>query len=447
MKKNQILFLLAVLLVLVGLVFFKKSRVSPEVTREEFAEVAVDFKDGEHAGIIEILKGSDPQPGLRLVRSGENWTMPLRWNMPVQQKKINDAFAMLKGLKGELRGTDEKLFSDFEIEDDKAYRIKIKGADDKELLHLLIGTKSPRHGASFIRLAGSPNVFLVDFNLMVTFGINTGEVKSLSEKYWADMKVIDFDNADITGIRMDKRPENGPAKIIELNKTVDPATNRARWSFARQDLPFSVDAEKAASYLDIMKGLTGTDFHDPNSTEYGFDKFTLEVKLNADAEDKKQTLTVGGVSASDSESRYVRAVAGKPVFTLPKYSIQTIDVDESYFFPANPLGVDKDKLTAVVIHKPDGEKKIEGEGFDQNAAIINALKEFSASRLLSENESHKIKSGEKYWVEIVPKEGQPVQVDVGEVIGEKSEEYAAKLRNGTAAFAIPKNTYQKLFES
>ncbi|GEM_PF-3448332 len=447
MKKNQILFLLAILLILAGLVFFKKSRVPPEMTQEEFVEVAVDFKDGENAETIEILKGSDPQPGLRLVRSGENWTMPLRWNMPVQKKKVTDALAMLKDLKGELRGNDEKLFSDFEIEDDRAYRIKIKGAEDKELLYLLIGTKTPKYGSSFIRLAGSPHVFLVDYNLMVTFGINTGEVKSLSEKHWADMKVIDFDNADITGIHIDKRPESGAPKVIELNKTTDPETNRARWSFARQDLPFSVDAEKAASYLDILKGLTGTDFHDPNSTEYGFDKFNVEVKLNADAEDKKQTLTVGGISASDSESRYVRAAAGKPAFTLPKYSIQTIDVDESYFFPANPLGVDKDKLTAVVIHKPDGEKKIEGEGFDQEAAIINALKEFSASRLLNENESRKIKSGEKHWIKIVPKEGQPVQIDVGEVVGEKSEEYAAKLRNGTAAFAIPKNTYQRLFES
>lgn len=447
MKKGQIIFLIILLAVLVGLVVLKKKQTPPELTQEEYAEVALDFQQGQDAQTIEIFKGAEEQPTLRLARSGENWSMPLRWELPVQKTKIDDAFGMLKNLKGELRGSDEKLFPDFEIEDEKAYHIKIKGAEDKELLHLLLGNKRPKYGSNFIRLGGSPKVFLVNFNLMVTFGINTGDVTTINEKQWVDLKLTDFNNSDITGIKIENRSESSTSpRIVELSKSVDPS-GVARWSFARQDLPFSVDAEKVSKYLDDVKQLTGTDFHDPAGTAYGFENFNAQVTLNADAEDKKRVLTMGEVSSSDSESRYVRIAQGKPVFTLSKYSINNVLVDEGRFFPANPLGIDKEKVTSILIHKPDSEKKIEGDTFEQEAGTIDALKEFSVARLLNDSESKKVKPSGERWIEVVPKEGQTVQVDVGDVLDEKNEEYAARLRNGTTAFAISKSVYERLFES
>ncbi|MBI4431619.1 MAG: DUF4340 domain-containing protein [Candidatus Omnitrophica bacterium] len=448
MKKSQIIFLLVLLMALVALVVFKKSRVPPELTREEYAELVVDLRDTESVQGIDIHQGADEQPLLRLVRSGEYWSMPLRWDLPVQQKKVTDALNMLKDLKGELRGSDEKLFGDFGIENDKAYHIKMKGLDDKELLHLLIGIEKPTYGSSFVRMADSAKVYLVDYNLMVTFGITSGDVKTIDEKQWADLKTPDFNNTDVTGIRIEKRPEGGSAQVVELSKSTDAESGLARWAFARLDLPFSVDAGKVSQYLDEIKRVTGIDFHDPAGTEYGFDNFHMTVTLDADSEDKKKLYTVGGVSSSGSESRYMRVEEGRPVLTISKYSLKSMDVDESYFFPANPFGIDKEKTASVSIHKPDSEKKIESEKFDEETALINALKELSATRLLNADESRKVKPGsEKFWIEVVPKEGEPQQVDVGEVLGEGKDEYAVRLRNGTTAFAISKNIYQRVFET
>lgn len=444
MKPRQLIVLVVIMVILITLVMVKKAQVPPEITQEEFTELDINVDDTK-VETIEIGKGSGPAM-LRMQKEGETWRIPDKWNAPVSRDKVTSALGMLKDLKGELRASSADLFTDFGIGDDKAFFVRMKDAEDKDLLHFLIGTEQPRYSSSFIRLKDRNDVFLVDYNLLLTFGIYETDTSEIKDSFWTDLRMLDFDSAAIKGVRIDRRVDAN-VRTLELKKVEDAEAERGRWTFVRQGLPFGVDASKVTDFLEELKRLSGTTYHDPVGEGYALDPFYMQVMLDAGEGASTHVLTVGGSAGEGSESRYVRTTYLGPILALSTYSLNILDIDESRFFPANPLAIDTAKLTSVTVHGPSGERSVKAEAFEQEKEVLDTLQGFSVSRLLvSDAEGKKVKAKGGWWIEIVPKEGDSLTLDIGEALDEGAAEYAAQLRNNTLPFAISKDLYDRISE-
>ncbi len=448
MKSKQILILALILGVLVLGVLAKQFQKPAELATQEYAPLDLSFDSGNIAS-IEISKAGAASP-IQLAKENNAWKVTSLWNARADQDKINRFFDAIKGAQGELRGTDQALFADFGIEDNKAFLIDLKDGTQKSVLTLLIGTKKADYASLFVRKKGVNLVYLTNANLLAEMGIyGDPAAENPAGDYWVSTSLLQIQIDSIQKLET-KRLMNGQgivtAAVLDTPNLLD--STKKQWQFLRNDLPFALDAEKVKQYLNGLTTWRAQKVLDPNAKDHGFLKPTWQLTLTSQG-GKQITMTAGGRDAA-SESVYMKVSSEPVVFQLSKYYFENMDIDDSRFFVDNPLGIDPDQTEKLVTRAGKTEMRFspkEKKG-DALAGYLNDLKTFSVSKLMfNAADQKKVRSPSATFIEI-EKSGAPSQrIDVGEMISQETKEYAALKRGHAQVFTIPEDSFKKLFDN
>jgi len=142
--------------------------------------------------VLAKKKGKDWQKWI-LKKTDHKWEIIYKYPRPANVKKIRNILAAFRNIKGEIRAKSEKTWSVFNLRDDQALHLFIKNKN-KLIAHFLIGKKGPSFDTCFIRLPDSPEVYLVNKNILTLFKIFSKEPKFPDPKQFlelfTDWKVI-----------------------------------------------------------------------------------------------------------------------------------------------------------------------------------------------------------------------------------------------------------------
>ncbi len=449
MKPKQILVLALLFFALFVGIILKQNQKVPELSTEEYAPLDLSF-DVSKAAKLEIFKGKDEKL-VDVAKTNAGWRVLNFHNARADQEKINDLFKAINAAKGEMRAKDKNLFADFGIADESAYRLVISNAANAALLSVKLGTKKPAYSAVFLRAGNSENVYYVATDLFSHLGVydDPNKVAPKSD-YWVSVKLVEFQAEEVNQIQ-NTRFENGHDLVTAhaVRKTDSNDLTKKKWQFELANSPFPIEGEKVKQFLNSVKTWQALKASDPKAQDYGFDKPIVSFKLGF--EDGKEILIQAGAENPTNKARYIWVSSEPVVFELPDYYFKNLNIDDSKFFIENPLGVDPQKTTKLIVNL--GSKKLDisvkEKVSDALTNYLTKLKTFSVARLLFQEADIKklSSSGAAKSLAIYKENGEALTLEVGAMVGDQPKEYAARVSNKGNAFAISEAIYRFLFEN
>ncbi len=441
MKKNQLITLILIFAVLSALVFVKQMQKPKELATQEY--VPLDIKvDPKSVTSVEIIKPiGKEEEFVDLKKTGTQWNLKSLSNARADENKIEELLKEVQKIQGEMRANDKALLKDFEIQDDQAVRITLKGSDSKTLLDLMVGLKKPDNRTTFIRKAGSNAIYLTPADIFGKLGIfGTPKDEKIDNQYWASSALCDIPTEKIAGLEV-KHIMNGKddvrASIYRQASASDPS--KKEWKYTRTDLPFELDANKAQTFFSSFKTWRAQKVIDPKKGDnFEFDKSTWQLTFKLD--DGKSVVIKAGKTDKDAGATYMQVSSEPVVFLLSGYYYENMDTDDSRFFADNPLGIENAKISKLVVttDKNRWEVSPKTKTWDSLSQYLDELKNFNVSRLLFQSEDlKKVRTPSKFSIEIT-KEGAaaPVTLDFGDLTKESPKEYAVVVRGKHAPFSV-----------
>jgi hypothetical protein len=449
MKSKHLFILGAIFLVLIVGVIAKMNQQPPELANEEFASLNLEF-DELLVSKIEMFKADHHDKGTAIVRDEEGWVVQSLQNARGDKDKIEGFFKTIRNAKGEIRGVNEFLFSDFGIVDNEGFHVKLSDAKDNTLLHFLVGTKTIQQGRLFIRRNGSENTFLTDTNFLLAMGIFKMSEENITRAYFVSTQMLYFDKNDVTSLEV-KQWANGKefvtASVVLETDPFDAA--KTAWKFKRDDLPFQIGDDKVTQFLDSLKTWRAQEAFPPEDKNYDFSDPILQI--TAGLKDGSDIVLKGLAQDAESQS-YPIYISNQPVFYhMFMYYFENMQAQDHRFFGDNPFGITENNISKFVIHR-DKEEPLTVDPKDERwkgfSVFLNDIKNFRAKELTFDDQvMKKVKSPEKNFLEIFVA-GKDVQImDVGEPVNDRKRDYVALIRGNKTPFLINGSTYRNIFEN
>ncbi len=449
--KLKHLVIFGVLLVLLGVaVVLKKQQKPAELTTEEYIPLNLSF-DSAKVSQISIGKGKD----LKAVELAKNeagaWILPTFFKARADEKKIQDLFKAIAEAKGELRAKDKALLADFGLADDTAYHIRMLDASKKPVFELLLGPKRPQQASVFVRKGGSDQVFYTETDLFGQIGIyEDAEKASPQSDYWGERRLLtaQIDQIDaFTTKRFASGQETVTTQVLRETDPNDPA--KKKWRFVRDGLPFAIDAGKIKQYLESYPSRPASKILDPKAKDYGFAAPKWQMKLHQD--NGQEILITAGAEDPATQGIFIRVSNEPAIFLFPKYYFSGVDIDDSYFFGANPLAIDPEKIERFSVHTSGFEVSVSPKTDARDAVkqYLNRLKNLTVAKLAFDpNAKIDPKSKLRNWIEI-KKEGvsETFFLDAEGMPIEGGKNYLAQKRDGSQPFQISETTFKGLFDN
>jgi hypothetical protein len=272
MTKKQILILSVILTVLAMGILLKAWVRSAGEGAGSAVRTGVALADVNPAKIERILIGRGLEAAsVELAKESGVWKVKSLWDAPANSFKVEKFIQQLSSARGELRGTGKDLLKDFGIEDANSFSIKFLGTGNGVLLDLRIGTKKDGAEDSFIRKAGSADVYFVDMDLTETLGVYTapGTAKPTGTP-WADLSLFRLDPEKLTKITIDRMNGNEKTMVLGLAREIDPKDpGRGSWKYLRPEMRLPLDPEKVIKFIATMNSVQAEKVADPGGKGYG----------------------------------------------------------------------------------------------------------------------------------------------------------------------------------
>jgi hypothetical protein len=220
---------------------------------------------GIDTGEIESLRGwlgSAPDTLVELKRAGDGWVVASLYDWPVQENRVTQLLDDVAGLSGELRSSTEAVLPDYQIDDESGFHLIGGRAGGSEVFHIVIGKNSPR-GGSFIRNAGSNDVYAASASFRSNFGLYGDDPGPPEGGRWADKQVLNVERNDV-----DKVVLTTPDDTIVLEKAFETPEeegalpDRTQWTWIDDDRG-EFDKAKADRVLNAICRLYAADIVDP----------------------------------------------------------------------------------------------------------------------------------------------------------------------------------------
>ena len=191
--KNKIVTLSSIIAVLsliymLGVIFS-----SEKMSEKRSKELLFNQKLQDQVSMISI----STEDGIAdIVRKGGNWFISIdSEEYPASESKIDNMVDSVFSLtRYQVIGDDSKYWKKFDLEDDKARTVTLKGENGKELLSLFVGKSGPAERGEYIRTSLSQEVFLTDASIQRYF---------LRDKnYWCNLRILpeEISSSDITAV-------------------------------------------------------------------------------------------------------------------------------------------------------------------------------------------------------------------------------------------------------
>jgi hypothetical protein len=320
MNKRIIYALLAVLVVLVLVSYALKNLNRATSSPESLNEIQVDF-DPDMVTRIDVYKKAYPDSGLHFAKLESVWVVANEFDSPAKEEDIEKLLTDLKEVRGSIRAETADLYDDFEIGDDQALQIELLSADSSKLLHIYVG-KGSGGRECFVRLAGSPTVYLVDNNFISRFAAwNAAPEKKLPANRWLELGLCDIDRNAVTSFKITSG-EN-VYEFAQLEEASDDTLTLPTkvWKQIAPDKGKKLEESKIKSLSSSLASLRATGVVDPSKRdEYGLDKpkYTLWA-----ADDSANTTQIDfGDKTGENDDRYASVEGRDTVYLVNKSTFE-----------------------------------------------------------------------------------------------------------------------------
>jgi hypothetical protein len=134
---------------------------------------------------------------------------------PAKKSDLETLLTDLNEVGGQIRGESADLYPDFEITDSLALQIEIFDSEKSKLAHVYVG-KGSSGRETFIRLAGSPVVYLADENFISRFAVwNEPPEKKLPTDRWIELLLCNIPREKIKSFKLEKGKTEYDFALIE----------------------------------------------------------------------------------------------------------------------------------------------------------------------------------------------------------------------------------------
>lgn len=438
MRSKHIFLLGSIFIVLLSILLTKKILIKPQIETSEYKRLDVWFEPKDVYG-VEIRKKDEY---VKFSRDEDIWRITSKWNVRAKSQKIEELIKGFSSLEGELRSSSPKLFSDFGISDDTAFKVTLSDKGGKNIYKFYLGTNRPSYDNCFLRVNNSADIYLVNKDLFPLINIY-GDPKNegIAPERWIDLSFIKFDVDKIKSIKVQRFNKKTPLITAEVKKIYDEKKKLNRWVVEGAKPVFDIGAKKIKDYLKNMNGLYVKEVVDPKGKGYGFDDPYIKVSLGTD--DEPIEIVIGNIADEKTKARYTRTSEGL-TFIIRENVARFFDIDISKFFKSNPLGVDKDKLKLIEIKSDKKFITLDKDLIEKNVDYIDRVKKFWVEKMLfDEKYSSGIRGAIKYSLRIVKDDNSELVLKAKK---ESDVRFIAQLSGHNDVFMITSAVFEDLFK-
>lgn len=356
MKPKHLIPLAVILLILVGLVYYRQQQQQPLSLEEQYelTQLLPEDLDASEIGRIVMYAGAKPDEKVTLERKDGGWVVSSHYSAPVQEEKLREFLDTLTGLEGEFRATaSEGDLDEYELTNETGFHVVgyAEGASDP-IFHVING-KSPDFGLAFARPAASDDVYVLDVSLRREAGIYTAEIDDAPKPgTWLDKRVLDVDSGDITRLALtypDKQlafelqqqeaaedeSSDGEAEETGDGEEAAPAEQTVEWDWVvtQGGVNYEFHSNAVTNVTRRLAGLNASDIVDPATPEqWGLDAPQYELAFTVKGGDAPTVLQVG--KPKDDRYAYFRVANADRdlVYKVSGYDFEQIFLNGGEFF-------------------------------------------------------------------------------------------------------------------
>lgn len=264
MKKNHLILLALLVVVLLGVRFLMGQRRGGTATRMSDAGVHLVAPRAIEAATISWIQVTPPPPPAGEAAGTEALAQvapaPLRWEKreggwvavsaglaPADSEAIEKFLASATALQGETRASGEAARPAFGLGPDQAVRVELGSAADAPLLTFHLGKQGDGTGAHFVSAEGSADILHVRDGLRTPLGL-WGAGSAPARDLWLKKDVIAVKAAELARVTFDR-----PDMRIVMERQVSPEPPAAEgeeapapaepsWAVLEPPLPWPVNA-------------------------------------------------------------------------------------------------------------------------------------------------------------------------------------------------------------
>jgi hypothetical protein len=293
---------------------------------ESLAALDIDF-NAENAAKIDVFKQDYPDSGLHFAKIDTVWVVTNAYNAPAKKPDIEKLLTDLNEVSGEIRAESAELYDDFDITDEKALQIEISDDGGSKLLHAYIG-KGGTGMQSFIRLAGSPTVYLANENFISRFAAwNAPPEKKLPINRWVELALCDIPRENVKSIIL-KRGKTEYEFAMEEEPSEDTLTPPVEaWTQVAPQKGKKLEESKIKRLHSTISSMRASDVADPeNRDKFGLDNPYYSIKV-LDGEGKS-TYIKFSKPFDDKDNRYAVVEGKNALYVVPSGTFDRVFQDQ-----------------------------------------------------------------------------------------------------------------------
>jgi len=326
MNKKMIYILATLFIVLLAVSYIQKGFDRATGTPETLDELKLSFDPDSVTG-INVFKQHYPDSGLHFQKLETDWVVASEYNAPAKQSDVQKLIDDLRNASGSVRGESADLFADFEITDEKALQIEFYDSARNKLLHLYVGKGGGTGRECFIRLAGSPKIYLAGENFISRFAAwNAPPERKLPADRWLELKLYDIDRNNMTSIRILKGKTAFEFANVEIPSEDTLSAPSKAWIQISPEKGSKLEESKIRGLASAISGLRAKGVVDPAFK----DQFGLSNPRNiiraGDMTGKEAEIAISDPVNVDEE-RYVIVKGRDSVYKIDKSTFERLLVE------------------------------------------------------------------------------------------------------------------------
>jgi len=314
MNTKTIGILFIVLLVLVGIFLIRVYVGGPKTSSESLNALNIDF-DQSKVAAIQVFKQDYPDSGLYFVKQDTIWQVANEFNTPAKVSDIKQLIADLDSVSGTIRGESADLYPDFDITDELAIQIRLTAEDGSLLAHVYVG-KGGDGKSCFMRLPGSPVVYLANNNFISRFGVwQASPEKRMPTNRWMELGISPFKREEIGAMTVKTPKTEYQFELVEVASEDTTAAPDKAWKQLKPTKGYILDETKIRGLAGTLTGLRGTAVANPeNRDKFGFpDPANIITMTNG-----KATVIKFSDKVNEAEDRYVMVEGRETIYIVNK---------------------------------------------------------------------------------------------------------------------------------
>jgi len=356
MKEKNLIILCIVFVVLVGLVFFKKSMKPQIPTTEEITDLIAPSINSDSLTEIIIRLGdgksddADKPKNVHLAKDGEHWTVKTHFGVYARDQVITRLLEKFDQLRGELRSNRKDILGDYGIDDEQAVHVQLH-RQDADYIDLAVGTQKSGYQNNFVRMGKTSAVYVVNENLLAALGVR-GEDKDqkLDTNTWIDKRITHLDPNDVVGVTITEGSGAEERTAIDINRELVDGKKQWKSTIAYD---FGLSASKIKKVIEVFNNTYAQEVVAPD-VEGVFDApgwtgiFTLT--------DGDQVKIVRGKEESEGKY-YVKQEGAGYFYRIATSTFHSRQSQQGNIFASNPLKADENYISEIEIRDLTNKKK------------------------------------------------------------------------------------------